>query len=83
MTALEQDEEPIYIEKQEDEEPIFLQEMDSLEIALRMFDDSGLPDLPVVDVQRDNLIIGHATQIKALSHFNQALVAASEEEHHG
>ncbi len=83
MTVLEQGKEPVYIEKQEDEDPVFLQEADSLEVALRIFDDSGLSDLPVVDTQRDNLIIGNATQIKALSHFNKALVAASEEEHHG
>ncbi len=83
MTLLEQDAEPIYLEKNEEIEPVFLQETDSLEAALRMFDDSGLPDLPVVDSKRDNIIIGHATQIKALSHFNMALVAASEEEHRG
>ena len=83
MTELEQDAEPVYLSKQEDEEPIFLQETDSLEAALRMFDDSGLPDLPVVDCNCNNMIIGHATQIKALSHFNMALIATSEEEHRG
>ena len=83
MTKLEQGTEPVYLLKQEDEEPIFLQETDSLEAALRMFDDSGLPDLPVVDAKCDNMIIGHATQIKALSHFNMALIATSEEEHRG
>lgn len=83
MTPLEQDGEAVYLSKQEDEDPAFLQETDSLEAALRMFDDSGLPDLPVVDSKRDNIIVGHATQIKALSHFNKALVATSEEEHRG
>lgn len=83
MTSLEQDAEPVHLAKQDEEEPVFLQENDSLEAALRMFDDSGLPDLPVVDAKRDNIIIGHATQIGALSHFNKALVAASEEEHRG
>lgn len=83
MNRLEQDAEPVYLEKQEDEEPVFLQETDSLETALRMFDDTGLPNLPVVDSKRDNIIIGKATQVKALSHFNKALVATSEEEHKG
>ena len=83
MTYFEQDAEPVHLSKQVDEEPVFLQESDSLEAALRLFDDSGLPDLPVVDTRRDNVVIGHATQVKALSHFNKALVAASEEEHRG
>ncbi len=83
MTGLEQDADPVYLSGHEDEEAVFLQETDSLEAALRMFDDSGLPDLPVVDSKRNNMIIGHATQINALSHFNMALVAASEEEHRG
>lgn len=83
MVSLKQDEEPVYLEVGEEDEPVFLQETDSLEIALRMFDDNGMPDLPVVDSKKDNLIIGHATQIGALSHFNKALVAASEEEHRG
>jgi len=83
MTPLEQGDKPVYLAKKEDEDPVFLQETDSLETALRMFDDNGLPDLPVVDSKRDNIIIGHATQVKALSHFNKALVATSEEEHRG
>jgi len=83
MLPLEQDAEPVYLTKQDDEEPVFLRSLDNLETALRMFDDSGLPDLPVVDPTRDNLIVGHATQVRALSHFNKALVAASEEEHRG
>lgn len=83
MSHLEQDAEPVFLNKQNEEEPVFLQDTDSLETALRLFDDSGLPDLPVVDTKKDNLIIGHATQVRALSHFNKALVEASEEEHRG
>ncbi len=83
MTLVEADSEPAYLTPQDDEDPVFLQESDSLEYALRMFDDCGLPDMPVIDTNCENIILGHATQVRALSHFNKALVAASEEEHHG
>ena len=37
--------------------------------------------LPVVDVKDNQIIIGWATQIAALRHFNGALIDANVEEH--
>ena len=54
---------------------------DSLETALRAFDDGGHQRLPVIEDQRDRRIVGWATQVRALARFNQALVDQSEEEH--
>lgn len=54
---------------------------DSLETALRAFDGGGFTSLPVVESRRDMKVIGHVTQTQALSYFNKALVASSEEEH--
>ncbi len=54
---------------------------DNLETALRTFDDGGHTILPVIQSRRETKVIGHVTQTKALAHFNQALVASSEEEH--
>ncbi len=66
----------------EDEKPLpYLTTADSLEYALRRFDEAGFVALPVVDENRDWRIIGSATQTAALSHFNRALVETSEEEH--
>lgn len=83
MTTLEQDSDPIFLETKDDEAPVFLCDSDNLEKALRMFDDSGFAELPVVDTNNNNMIVGYATQVRALSHFNKALVATSEEEHRG
>ena len=58
-----------------------LKPTDSLEQALRMFDTGGHERLPVVDPADHMRIIAWASQIRALSYFNRALVAASEEEH--
>jgi CIC family chloride channel protein len=54
---------------------------DTLETALRLFDSGGHPRLPVVDSRDQTRIIGWARQVRALSVYNRALVAASEEEH--
>lgn len=83
MTLLEQDGKPVKLENDPESEAVYLKSTDSLETALRMFDDNGMPELPVVDATKDNIVIGYATQVKALSHFNKALVATSEEEHRG
>ena len=53
----------------------------SLELALRLFDERGSARLPVVDIRDENLIIGYATQVAALRTFNKALVDMSVEEH--
>ena len=53
----------------------------SLEVALRLFDDTGATSLPVVDARDPSRIIGQATQLAALRTYNNALVAMSVEEH--
>jgi len=53
----------------------------TLETALRTFDESGLGRLAVVSARDETIIIGHATQLAALSNFNKALVDLSVEEH--
>lgn len=54
---------------------------DTLEAALRSFDASGEPILPVVDERDGTMVIGRATQVRALERFNASLIAASVEEH--
>jgi CIC family chloride channel protein len=54
---------------------------DTLEHALRQFDSGGHARLPVVDPRDPTTIIAWATQVRALSYFNKALIKASEEEH--
>ena len=76
-------------ERREDESPEIdpestaprLRPSDSLEMALRAFDAGGYSRLPVIDPRKPDKIIAWATQVKALTYFNRALVAASEEEH--
>ncbi|MCZ4288138.1 chloride channel protein [Hoeflea alexandrii] len=58
-----------------------LKPADTLETALRVFDTSGHTRLPVVADSEERQIIGWAEQVKAVSHFNRRLIAASEEEH--
>lgn len=59
----------------------WLMPSDTLERALREFDRSGLPRINVVSADDPTLIIGHAERIKALNLFNDALIAATVEEH--
>lgn len=54
---------------------------DTLERALKVFDDSGRSTLPVVDPKDPEKIIGYASHVKALRYFNSALIEASVEEH--
>lgn len=58
-----------------------LKSSESLEHALRTFNESGHRNLPVVDETDPEIIIAWASQLEALSYFNKALVNASEEEH--
>ena len=58
-----------------------LKPTDTLEHALRLFDTGGHARLPVVDERDPARIITWATQMKALSYFNKALIDASVEEH--
>ena len=54
---------------------------DILEIALRRFDETGQPHLPVVSRTEPPMVIGWAHQIDALERFSKELVAANVEEH--
>ncbi|WP_340159924.1 chloride channel protein [uncultured Hoeflea sp.] len=58
-----------------------LKATDTLETALRVFDSSGHTRLPVIADDEKKRIVGWAEQVKAVSHFNRRLIAASEEEH--
>ncbi len=58
-----------------------LQADETLETALRSFDTLGADRLPVVDAKDRSRIVGWASQARALSWFNKALIEASVEEH--
>jgi CIC family chloride channel protein len=60
----------------------YLHETDSLESALKSFDSCGEALLPVVSSRDATRIIGLARHVRALNHFNEALIKANEEEHH-
>lgn len=59
----------------------YLHASDSLESALKTFDEGGHVVLPVVARGDANKIIGHARHVRALRFFNRALIEVSEEEH--
>lgn len=54
---------------------------DTLERALRVFDETGLSEIPVVRTVALAQTVGYARQVDALRHFNTALIDASIEEH--
>lgn len=54
---------------------------DTLETALRVFDESGTNRLPVIDRARPDEVIGHASHVRALRFFNAALINNQVEEH--
>ena len=54
---------------------------DSMETALRLFDASGMPRIPVVEARGSADVVGFARHISALDRFNKALIEASREEH--
>jgi CIC family chloride channel protein len=54
---------------------------DTLERALRAFDEHGLEEVPVVRAAALSQVVGYASQVEALRHFNEALIDASIEEH--
>lgn len=54
---------------------------DTMERALRVFDETGLSDIPVVRAAAVSQTVGYARQVDALRHFNAALIDASIEEH--
>jgi CIC family chloride channel protein len=59
----------------------FLTQSDTLETALKLFEESNSSRIAVVSNVLDKKVIGHADQIKALSNFNRILVESSVEEH--
>lgn len=59
----------------------YLHPGNSLESALKTFDESGSGYLPVVDPKDPTRIIGLAWHVRALGYFNSALIKATEEEH--
>ncbi len=65
----------------EDDNLIWLTEFDTLEIALRAFDDSDGTQIPVVDDKDTARIIGWARQLAATDAFNKALIEANVEKH--
>lgn len=62
--------------------PPALRLTDNIEQSLRVFDQHGLPSLPVIVERNDTEIIGHANHLDALHAYNQSLIRAHEEEHH-
>ena len=59
----------------------YLHLTDTLETALKIFDDSGRNRLPVVDGADATRVIGHATHVRALRFFNAELINNQVEEH--
>ena len=74
-----QDGDPVVLPEGERERA--LQADETLETALRAFDTMGAERLPVVEPNDRSKIVGWASQSRALSAFNKALIAASVEEH--
>lgn len=58
-----------------------LKSSDNMDVALRLFDQSGKTRLPVVDTQTGERIIGWARYSKALDYVNERLVEAQKEAH--
>ena len=54
---------------------------DTMERALRIFDETGEEEIPVVRAAALSQTVGYARQVDALRHFNEALIDASIEEH--
>ncbi len=74
-----QDGDPVVLPEGERERA--LQADETLETALRAFDTMGADRLPVVEKHDRSKIVGWASQSRALSTFNKALIEASVEEH--
>lgn len=78
MTPIEPDSEGSF---DREKQPDALKSSDTLERALRLFDQGGHSRLPVLDEKSGTTLIAWASQIQALEYYNARLVAASEEEH--
>lgn len=65
----------------EDDERSTVLSSDSLETVLRVFNDTGLDLLDVVDARERRRIVGSVSHVQALRAYNRRLVEASEEQH--
>ncbi|MEM9470848.1 MAG: CBS domain-containing protein [Pseudomonadota bacterium] len=54
---------------------------DTLEMALRTFDEGGYTRLAVLDKRTDGALLGWVDQVEALAAYNKALIEANVEEH--
>lgn len=54
---------------------------DTLEMALRTFDEGGYTRLAVLDKRADGVLLGWVDQVEALAAYNKALIEANVEEH--
>ncbi len=54
---------------------------DTLEMALRTFDEGGYTRLAVFDKRTDGALLGWVDQVEALAAYNKALIEANVEEH--
>jgi chloride channel protein, CIC family len=71
----------VFASTEEGDAQIFLTEFDTLETALRAFDDSGMAQITVVDDTDTTRVIGWARQLAATDAFNRALIEANVEKH--
>ena len=63
-------------------DPDWLSPNDTLELSLRLFDDKGLTQVPVVsELSGKKELVGHLHQVDALRRFTDALIEANVEEH--
>ncbi|MBB99591.1 MAG: chloride channel protein [Rhodobacteraceae bacterium] len=79
VERLDEDAEPVEFDPASGEPYLHL--TDTLETALKIFDDSGRNRLPVVDGADATRVIGHATHVRALRFFNAELINNQVEEH--
>lgn len=63
------------------DDALVLRSDDTLETALRRFDESGADAIAVVNPTNTNEIVGQASQLAALNAFNRGLIERSVEEH--
>jgi CIC family chloride channel protein len=75
-----------FVERSDETKPVeadqpVLRTDDTLETALRRFDDSGAETLPVVEPTNTTIAIGGASQLHALRLYNKGLIDRSAEAH--
>ncbi|WP_420393391.1 chloride channel protein [Acuticoccus sp.] len=65
----------------EPDDPRHVRENDTLETALRVFNETGADALAVTDPRERRTVVGTVTHVQALRAYNRRLVEASVEEH--